>query len=179
MKRRHQLVFAVLAIGLSGIGSGLIRAQTSTVDYLARLTRALADAGAPALTSTQEQQLNALITAARSNRQGREPSAEVQAARTAYDNALLAGDVNTAAAQAAIIANATAAHMRTRLEADANFVVQAMNVLRSNGDQIGLLQKSIGNAGLLRLMSSLAGGPGGGFRGGPGPRGPRQPGFRQ
>jgi hypothetical protein len=137
------------------------------------LNRALADAGAPALSTTQEQQLNALITTARSSRQGRGPSAEVQAARTAYDNALLAGDTNTAVAQAAIIASATTADLRARLEADANFVVQALNVLKSNGDQIGALQRSIGNAGLLRLISSLAGGPGRGFGGGPRPRGGR------
>ncbi len=174
MKKRNRLVVATLAIGLLAIGSGLIWAQTtSTVDHLARLNRALADAGAPALTTTQEQQLNALITTARSSRQGRGPSAEVQAARTAYDNALLAGDTNTAVAQAAIIASATTSDLRARLEADANFVVQALNVLKSNGDQIGALQRSIGNAGLLRLVSSLAGGPGGGFGGGPRPRGGR------
>ena len=173
MTKRNRLVVATLAIGLLAIGSGLIWAQTSTVDHLARLNRALADAGAPALTATQEQQLNALITTVRSSRQGRGPSAEVQAARTAYDNALLAGDTNTAVAQAAIIASATTSDLRARLEADANFVVQALNVLKSNGDQIGALQRSIGNAGLLRLVSSLAGGPGGGFGGGPRPRGPR------
>ena len=167
------MVFATLAIGLLAIGSGLIWGQTtSTVDHLARLNRALTDAGAPALTTTQEQQLNALITTARSSRQGRGPSAEVQAARTAYDNALLAGDTNTAVAQAAIIASATTSDLRARLEADANFVVQALNVLKSNGDQIGALQRSIGNAGLLRLIGSLAGGPGG-FRGGPRSRGGR------
>jgi hypothetical protein len=174
MKKRYRLVFATLAIGLLAIGSGLIWGQTtSTVDHLARLNRALTDAGAPALTTTQEQQLNALITTARSSRQGRGPSAEVQAARTAYDNALLAGDTNTAVAQAAIIASATTSDLRARLEADANFVVQALNVLKSNGDQIGALQRSIGNAGLLRLVSSLAGGPGGGFRDGPRPHGGR------
>jgi hypothetical protein len=174
MKKRYRLVFATLAIGLLAIGSGLIWGQTtSTVDHLARLNRALTDAGAPALTTTQEQQLNALITTARSSRQGRGPSAEVQTARTAYDNALLAGDTNTAVAQAAIIASATTSDLRARLEADANFVVQALNVLKSNGDQIGALQRSIGNAGLLRLVSSLAGGPGGGFRDGPRPHGGR------
>jgi hypothetical protein len=167
--KKHQLVVATLAIGLLAMGSGMIWGQPSTTDHLARLNRALTDAGAPALTTTQEQQLNALITTVRSSRQGRGPSPEVQAARTAYDNALLAGDTNTAVAQAAIIASAMTADMRARLEADANFVVQALNVLKSNGDQFGALQRSVGNAGVVRLISSLAGGPGG-FMGGPGPR---------
>jgi len=167
--KKHQLVLATLAIGLLAMGSGMIWGQPSTADHLARLNRALTDAGAPALTTTQEQQLNALITTVRSSRQGRGPSPEVQAARTAYDNALLAGDTNTAVAQAAVIASAMTADMRTRLEADANFVVQALSVLKSNGDQFGALQRSVGNAGVVRLISSLAGGPGG-FMGGPGPR---------
>ena len=174
MKKRYQLVLATLAMGLLAMGSGLIWGQPSPPDPLARLNRALTDAGAPALNSTQEAQLTALITTARSNRPGHQPSPEVQAARAAYNNALLAGDTNTAVAQAAVIANATTAEIKTRLEADANFVVQALNILKSNGDQIGALQKSIGNEGLLRLVSSLAGGPGGfrgGFGGGPRPRG--------
>ena len=119
----------------------MIWGQTSPPYSLARLNRALADAGAPALNSTEEQQLTALITTARSSRQDRQPSAEVQAARTAYDNALLAGDTNAAVAQAAVIANATTADLRTRLETDANFVVEALNILKTNGDQIGALQK--------------------------------------
>jgi Spy/CpxP family protein refolding chaperone len=141
-------------------------------DALAPLKHALSDAGAPALTSTQETQLNALITAFRSAHQ---PQADtvLQSAQRAYEAAILNGDNASAQAQADIIANETANISRTNLKDRAKLEIDALNVLKSNDDQVGFLLKRIGSSGLAHLLGSLAGagGPGpGGFR--PGPGGP-------
>lgn len=135
-------------------------------DPLAGLRHALANAGAPALTSAQEDQLNSLITSFHSNRpQG--PDASVVAARLSFDQAILAGNLGAAQAQASTIASHMVSTMTTRLQAEANFKVQVVNVLKSNGNQLTLLVSSLGTSGVSRLLSQLAGG-GPGFGPGPG-----------
>lgn len=138
-------------------------------DALGFLKRALTEANAPALTSDQETQLNTLMTNFR-NAQPTTPDAALEAAHTAYENAILAGDLATATAQATIIANRTAALSATRLQAEAKFDIDVLTILR-NGGQLAPLTQKIGSDHILGLIGSLVGGgPFGGGRGF-GPRG--------
>jgi hypothetical protein len=158
-------------------------------DPLSFLKRALTEASAPALTTAQETQLNALITSFR-EAQPDGPDEQLDAARTAYNNALLAGDVATATAQAAIIANRSGALLATRLQADTEFKIAVLTVLKSGG-QLDALQQKFGAERVLGIVGSLAGGRGFGGPGGPGgpgrgfgpppdgTRGPRAPGTPQ
>jgi hypothetical protein len=87
-------------------------------DILAGLKHALEEAGAPALSSAQETQLEDLIKAFRQAQNQSGPSDAVQAAHRAYDAAILAGNLSAAQSQATIIANALAGrHQRTAASA--------------------------------------------------------------
>lgn len=135
-------------------------------DALGFLKRALTEATAPALTAAQETQLNALIASFR-EAQPDGPDEQLDEARTAYNNAVLAGDASTAAAQTAIIANRSAALTTTRLQADAQFKIAVLAVLKSGG-QWDALQQKFGAERVLGIVGSLAGGRGFGGPGGPG-----------
>lgn len=141
-------------------------------DPLAGLKHVLTDAGAPALSAEQEQQLMQLIETARANHPkgpNETPNETMDAARRAYDNAIVAGNLAAANAQAAIIAQQISADVSTHLQAEAKFKIEALNVLKSNANQITALTQRIGTEGLSHLLNSLAGGPGG-------PDGPGRPG---
>ncbi len=162
------VIFSLLCL----LAPAVVLAQTGGPgmrDALAPLKHALSDAGAPALTSNQETQLNALITAYRSARQP-QVNTTLESAERAYEASILNGDNASAQAQADIIANETANVSRTNLKNRAKFEIDVLNVLKTNDDQIGLLSKRIGTAGLSHLLASLAGRGPGGFR--PGPGGP-------
>jgi hypothetical protein len=63
-----------------------------------------------------------------------------------------------------------------RLQAQAKFEIDALNVLKTNPNQINALIQRVGSVGLGGILRGLAGGgPGGPGRGGPG--GPGGPGF--
>lgn len=139
-------------------------------DALGFLKRALTDANAPALTSQEETELNTLITNFH-QAQPHGPDQTLQAAHTAYNNAILAGDLATANAQATIIANHTAALGNTRLQAEAKFDTDVLTILK-NGGQLDPLKEKLGDH-LVGTINSLVGGPpfgGPGF--GPGGGGP-------
>lgn len=150
------------------------QAQTQrTRDPLARLKNALQEASTAALTSAQETSLTALITNFQTGRQTRPtPSTAEQNARTEFDTALLNQDSARAAAQAAIIATEQGVDSLQRQKNLANFGIEVVKVLRNSGDQVNPLVTRFGSSGAVRLILSLAGGPGPG-PGGPGPRGPR------
>lgn len=135
-------------------------------DALGFLKRALTEASAPALTTQQETQLNTLITSFREARPDG-PDEQLDAARTAYNNAVLAGDAAAATAQATIIANRSAALTAARLQADAQFKIAVLAVLKSGG-QLDALQQKFGAERVLGIVSSLAGWRGFGGPGGPG-----------
>lgn len=131
-------------------------------DPLRSLRRALTEADAPALTTEQETQLNTLITNFRAALPD-EPDEMLEAARTAFNNAVLAGDLTAAQAQAQIIANRTAALANARLQAEAQFEIGVLAVLRSGG-QLDPLVARFGNDRLLGLVDSLIGRSFGGGR---------------
>lgn len=141
-------------------------------DPLGQLKRALTQANAPTLTSTQESAITALITAYK-DAQPDEPDVTIEAARDAYVAAILAGKLADAQAQATIIANQSAVLAKNRLDAQAKFDIDVLTIL-SNGGQLDPLNTKFGADRVLGLVSSLAG-PGGGFDGG-GPGGGGHPG---
>lgn len=126
-------------------------------DQFRGLKRALAEAGALALTTTQEEQLKTLIQTYRDSLPDG-PSDALQAAHDAYEAAILAGDQAKANAQASIIANLEAAVVTAHLQAEAKFKLDVIALLKTNGDQAGLLRTKFGDAGFLRILDSLAGG---------------------
>src|SRR5438045_3158954 len=101
-------------------------------DALGFLKHALTEANAPALTSQEETELNTLITNFR-QAQPHGPDQTLQSAHTAYTNAILAGDLATANAQATIIANHTAALGTSRLQAEAKFDADVITILKNGG----------------------------------------------
>jgi hypothetical protein len=147
-------------------------------DILAPLKGALSAAGAPPLTAMQEEQLRSIVTTFRGGRRITQ-NTTLQAAHRAYDEAIVAGDLAAAQAQAGIIATQTASSIRTELQSQASFKVQVIMVLKTNDDQVGFLVKRFGSEGVSRVLGALAGGggPGGGPSSGAGaPRG-MAPGF--
>ncbi len=167
MKRSMKSTIVLAGIlMLSMVGSAF--AQRATADPLRGLKKALEQAVALPLTTTQEEQLKTLIQTYRSS-QSHEPSDALQAALDAYDAAILAGDQATANAQAAVIANLRATTANAHLQAETTFKLAVIALLKTNGDQAGLLRTKFGDDGFLRILDSLAGGhggPGGGPGGG-------------
>ena len=169
MKAHGRLVCAAILMACAMAGSATLAQHSRPRDPLGFLRRALAEANAPALTAEQETQLNTLITNFREARPD-EPDAALEAARTAFSNAILAGDLAAAQAQAAIIANRIAALNTARLQAEAQFDISALALLRGGGQLDPLIQR-FGNDRVLGLVGSLAGRSFGGRSGhGPGPR---------
>jgi hypothetical protein len=122
-------------------------------DPLAFLKQALTKVGASALDSTQETELNTLITNFRNANKPSAPDAAEQAARHAYANAILAKDPTSATIAADNLASLLSARQRTMLEAEASFQIQALTYLHS--DQVAALQSKVGNNGILRVLQSL------------------------
>ena len=89
-------------------------------------------------------------------RQGAQPDAALEAARTAYRDAILASDLTTADAQAAIIANRTAALTNATLQASAQFEIGALAILNGNG-QLTALNTRFGTDRVLEIVDSLTG----------------------
>jgi hypothetical protein len=126
---------------------------------LAGLTRILERAGAPPLSADEQTQLTTLITNFRNANVPQPPNDAVKTAHQNFENAILSGDSSGAASQVAIIVNNQTAEATARMQAQANFAIEVVKVLRANG-QVDPLLKQIGDAGVVRLAMSLAGGPG-------------------
>jgi hypothetical protein len=135
-----------------------------TRDPLGVLKRAITQANAPALTAQQETDLNTLITNFR-NAQPTEPDEALEAARDAYDAAILALDLTAAQTQATAIAARQAQLADARLKAEAQFKIAVLTNLQSGG-QLALLRQQFSDDRVLEIVSSLIGrGFGGGRRG--------------
>ncbi len=158
MRSRMRFVsVTVLLICVTASGAIIAKAQQRPErDPLGFLKRAITEANAPALSSEQETQLKALITASRNARPA-EPDEALQSARAAYNSAILAGDLATAQAQAPAIANRIAELATTRLQAQAKFQIDVLNVLKSGG-QLEPLKQKFGDR-LSPIIGFLAGGP--------------------
>ncbi|HEV8131087.1 MAG TPA: hypothetical protein VGQ81_07530 [Acidobacteriota bacterium] len=144
---------------LGGIGSAMaqipIPGFPRPFDGLAPLRSALEDAGAPPLSPAEEQQLRAIVLAFQTSLLPQDQGAALRTANRRYEDAVMAADLAAASAQAAAIAKLITDQTSSRLQAEANFKIQILNILKSNDDQIGLLLKRSGTAGVYRLISSL------------------------
>jgi hypothetical protein len=144
--------------------------QGQPQDLLMPLKNALENAGAVALSSDQETRISTLIANFRAANPPTTPSADFQAARLKYDDAILASQTAVASAQIPILVATQTSQAGTRLLADTAFAIAVVQALTA--DQVGALAKRMGSGGVVRLIESLAGGPGGMGRGmGMGPAG--------
>jgi hypothetical protein len=151
--------------------------QRQAPDRLGRLKAALAEAGAPELSSTQVTQLEAAIKAFHDAIAAETPDATIGAAEKAYQQAILDGNSGAAGAQVTIIANAIASRTKSHRDLETTAKIAVLNVLKSNAQQISALTARFGSVGIYGLVSGLiGGGPGGRGPGGPG-FGPGGPGF--
>jgi hypothetical protein len=146
---------ALLLCVLVGCASAAFGTGGQQRDSLRSLRRAIADVNAAALTTDQETQINTLITNFKAALPDDSDDA-LDAAREAIDDALLAGDLAAAQAQAAIIANRSAVLAGARLEGEAVFEIGVLATLKSGGQLDPLVQK-FGDERVLSLVSSLIG----------------------
>jgi len=159
-----------LTMAATALSQGEHRQQREELGFL---KHALTEAGAPALTSEQETQLKTLISNFRSAHHPG-PDETLEAARTAYSAALLAGDLTAAQAQATTIAGRTAELSGARLQAATKFQIDALAVLKSGG-QLDVLRQKLGDERVVGLIGMFAGVPP--FGGPPGGRPGGAPGF--
>ncbi len=128
---------------------------------LAKFKRALSAAGGPDLTDQQGEQLISVIMDFREVRQPERPNTILQSARRAYEDAILAGDLETAQEQADVMADQIASATNAHLQNQAELRISILAVL--SGDQVDSLLQLIGTRGLSNLLRSMTRG-GGPFR---------------
>jgi hypothetical protein len=138
------------------------------------LNNALTAAGAATLSSAQETTITSLITSFRESQVPPARDSAASAARAAYESAILAGNKEAALAQIPSIVNEMTTNNATRMQDVAGFSISVFKVL--DATQLSLLVKHAGTSGAVRLIESLAGGPGMGGGRGPGMMGMRPPG---
>src|SRR5262249_53690346 len=114
------------------------------------LNHVLADANAPALTSEQQAQLNTLITNSLQT-EPPEPDAALEAAHTAYNKAILAGDLAAAQAQIATITGRIAELSNAAQQATAKLQIEILAVLKSGG-QLEALKKKFGEEHVVDML---------------------------
>src|ERR1041384_6535036 len=113
---------SALLLCLSVASTALAQTQR---DPLAGLKRAITRANAPALTTQQETALTALITAYRDALPDGE-DAQLEAAREAFEAAILARNATAATTAAQTIATRTAALTLAALQAQATFEIAVL-----------------------------------------------------
>jgi len=133
------------------------------------LKQALADAGADALTSAQEGQIKQLVESYKEANAPKAPGEAGLSAMSAYQESILSGDLEGAKAAAATMSAEMAANSRTRLEQQAELMIQILGVLSEA--QVQKLAENAQTTGLFALLQRFAGGPMG-RRGMGGPMGP-------
>ena len=149
------VVIFCAALACAGVVAANAQTAWPAPDSLRGLKRALEVAGAPALSTQQEEQLRTLVQQFRESRKSQEPDGALGAARKAYHEAILAGDAAAANAQAQTIANLVATHSSENLKAESSLAIQALAIIKSNPQQFDALVQKFGNSGVSRLMGSL------------------------
>jgi hypothetical protein len=160
------LLAAGLCIAFGACGTAMAQdfPPPQSPDSLFPLESALSGAGAAALTTSQEEQLKTLISDFRSSQKPPAPSEAAQTARASYDNAIVACDASAAAAQIPVLVAEQTSNAISRMQAQISFSINVIQILQANANQLNLLQQYLGAGRLVRLIGSLAGGPGGGPR---------------
>ena len=149
---------AVLVISLMALASAQPQGGPPNArgNPLARLNRALESAGAAALDSNQQQQLKSLVSDYRAAHPRMTPDTALQAAQRDLENSILAGDNAGVTSAAGKIAAEISNRANTTIQDLAKFEVQALKTLTS--EQLTALKTQLGDAGLIRMLGSLAGG---------------------
>ena len=147
-------IFPLLAL-LIVAGTAVQAHREGANDPLSRLKQALAAAGAPALTSDQEQQITALITAWQATAANLS-TGNLESDEQAFNDAILNVDANTALSKAEVIGSDVATSTTARLKAVAVFEISLLNMLKTNNNQVVLLVNRFGTTGLSRLLNSFA-----------------------
>ncbi|MEE8350192.1 MAG: hypothetical protein V3R94_11510 [Acidobacteriota bacterium] len=159
---RRKTVFVIVLFMITG--SLWAQERQFQRNPLRSLKGGLQAAGAPELTSDQEEQLRALLAEFRQTNGAERPGPEIREAHQAYQNAVLNSDVASAQLQAEIIANHSAAATVSKLEAQARLKIRFLSLLTQ--DQVDAVLQRNGTAGLFRLLGPSGSGRG---QGGPGP----------
>ncbi len=149
----------VTALVISLMGPALANAQGGRANFqrnpLAKLNRALQSAGAAPLDANQQQQLNSLISDYRAAHPRGNPDAAVQSARRDLENAILAKDEAGVTTAAGKIATEISNNASSTIQDRGKFEIQALSILSSS--QEAALKNQMGDAGLIRILGSLAG----------------------
>jgi len=155
----------MMTLGMVVIGAVGVFAQGRPQDPLAPLKRAISQASAPTLSPAQEAALTTLINEYKAALPD-ESDEVIEAAREAYDAAILAGDFAAAQVQATTLTTRGAQLLDARLQATARLSIGSIAVLKSGGQYNPLVTK-YGTDRVLQLVSlqdargGIGGGPGG------------------
>lgn len=146
--------------------SAVTFAQRKPTDPLAPLKRAISQASAPALSTTQETALTTLITEYRDSLPD-ERDELIESAREALDAAVIAGDLAAAQTQITVITARVSQLQDARMTAEAKLAIGSIAVLKTGGQYDPLVTK-YGTDRLLQLvtLTGPASGPGDGPVGG-------------
>ncbi len=160
MRLRSTYVTMIAALVISLMVPAFANAQGGRANFqrnpLMRLNRALQSAGAAPLDSNQQQQLNSLISDYRAAQPRGNPDAALQSARHDLENAILAKDEAGMTTAAGKIATEISNQASSTIQDRGKFEIQALSILSS--DQVAALKNQIGDAGLIRILGSVAGG---------------------
>jgi hypothetical protein len=148
---------AALSIAVLAQGPPGQRGPAQPPDPMRQLNNALQQAGAPALTADQAKQILSLVENFRTSTRPAPPSGAVQQARVSYESAILNGDLAAATAQIPTLVGEQTGNAPARMQGEAALAINILQVLRTNGDQLALLQKSMNGNRLVRLLLSFAG----------------------
>ena len=156
--------FGVIAFSLFVLIAGATSsfAQGRPTDPFAGLKRAISQAGAPALSATQEAALTTLLTDFR-NAAPDAPDDALETAQDALQAAIIAGNLAGAQVQITIITTRTAQLQDARLQSQAKLGIGFIAVLKTGG-QYDLL---VAKYGIDRVLGLLGGGERGRFDDGP------------
>lgn len=117
----------------------------------------LSETEAPALSSEQKEKIQSLIKNFRDESKPPQVNEELKAARLAYANAILAGDLELAESQARLLDATRAEAMANRHKAVAQFQIEVISILKSGG-QFEALKNKLGAEKVVFLIGPMAGG---------------------
>jgi len=123
-------------------------------DPLAYLKQALSKAGASALDSSQQTALNALIAKFQNTNGPAKSDPSEQAAMDAYNNAILAKDLESATKAEGTLSKFILARLQKMMEAQPSLEIQILSYLHR--DQVAALQTTMGNKGIISILRPIS-----------------------
>jgi len=123
-------------------------------DPLASLKQALSKAGASALDSSQQTALNELIAKFQNTNGPAKSDPSEQAAMDAYNNAILAKDLESATKAEGTLSKFILARLQKMMEAQPSLEIQILSYLHR--DQVAALQTTMGNKGIISILRPIS-----------------------